>query len=85
MSDTPSISSASALFGRQADNLNRAKTATSSTFANILNQTQVAVGLRSKTGFSAGATYESQTLAGRTKATYDSAVNATKALLHIKP
>ena len=82
---TSSISSSTAAFlGRQADNLNRAKAATSSTFANILNQTQVAVGLKPKTGFSSGATYEAQTIAGQTKAAYDSAVNATKAALHIK-
>jgi hypothetical protein len=85
MSDTSSISSSvSSLFGRQANNLDQAKATTSSTFANILNQTQVAVGLRSKTGFSAGATYEAQTIAGQTKATFDSVVNATKSVLHIK-
>jgi hypothetical protein len=42
------------------------------------------VGLRSKTGFSSGATYEAQTIAGQTKATLNNAVNATKAALHIK-
>ena len=85
MADTSSISSSTAAFlGRQADNLNRAKATTSSTFANILNQTQVAVGLRPKTGFSSGATYEAQTLSGQTKAAYDRAVDATKAALHIK-
>ena len=45
---------------------------------------QVAVGLRPKTGFSSGATYEATTIAGQTKATYNSVVNATKAALHIK-
>ena len=85
MSDTTSVSSSTAAFlGRQVDNLNKAKAATSSTFANILNQTQVAVGLRPKTGFSSGATYEAQTLAGQTKAAYENVVNATKAALHIK-
>jgi hypothetical protein len=86
MGGTSSVSSsAGAFIGRQAENLNQAKTATSSTFANILHQTEVAVGLRSKTGFSAGATYETQTVAGQTKALYNNAVNATKAALHIKP
>jgi hypothetical protein len=86
MGDTSSVSSAAGAFiGRQADNLNQAKAATSTTFANILHQTQVAVGLRSKTGFSAGATYETQTIAGQTKALYNNAVNATKAAFHIKP
>ena len=84
MGNTPVSSSTSAFLGKQVDNLNRAKAATTSTFANILNQTQVAVGLRPKTGFSSGATYEAQTIAGQTKATYNSVVNATKSALHIK-
>jgi hypothetical protein len=85
MTDTSSISSSTAAFlGRQADNLHRAKAATSSTFANILNQTQVAVGLKPKTGFSSGATYEAQTISGQTKAAFDNAINATKSALHIK-
>jgi hypothetical protein len=85
MGNTSVSSSTSAFVGRQMDNLNQAKAATSSSFANILHQTQVAVGLRSKTGFSSGATFETQTLAGQTKAVFNSAVNATKAALHIKP
>ena len=85
MGSTSSVSSSVPAFaGNQANNLNQAKTATSSTFANLLHQTQVAVGLRSSTGFKAGATYEAQTIAGQTKATFDSAVNATKTALHIK-
>jgi hypothetical protein len=39
---------------------------------------------RSQTGFTSGATYDTQTIAGQTKATLNSAVNATKSLLHIK-
>ena len=78
-------SSTSPVLGRQADNLNRAKAATSSTFANILHQSQVAVGLRAKTGFSAGATYDNQTIAGQTKAVFSNALNATKSALHLKP
>ena len=86
MTDTSSISSSTVAFlGRQADNLNRAKAATSSTFANILHQSQVAVGLRAKTGFSAGATYDNQTIAGQTKAVFSNALNATKSALHLKP
>jgi hypothetical protein len=85
MGDTSSVSSSTAAFlGRQVSNINQAKAATSSTFANILNQTQIAVGLRPKTGFSSGATYEAQTIAGQTKATFNSVVNATKTALHIK-
>jgi hypothetical protein len=85
MSDTSSVSSSvGAFIGRQADNLNKAKAATSSSFANVLHQTQVAVGLRSKTGFTSGATYESQTLTGQTKAVFDNTLNATKSVLHVK-
>jgi hypothetical protein len=86
MADTSSVSSSTVAFlGRQADNLNRAKAATSSTFANILHQSQVAVGLRAKTGFSAGATYDNQTIAGQTKAVFSNALSATKSALHLKP
>ena len=92
MGSTSSVSSSVPAFaGNQANNVNQAKNnvsqakvATTSTFANLLHQTQVAVGLRSSTGFKAGATYEAQTIAGQTKATFNSAVNATKAALHIK-
>jgi hypothetical protein len=85
MTDTTSVSSSTAAFlNRQANNVNQAKAATGSAFANMLNQTQVAVGLRPKTGFTSGATYEATTIAGQTKAAYDSVVNATKAALHIK-
>jgi hypothetical protein len=86
MADTSSVSSSTVAFlGKQTDNLNRAKAATSSTFANILHQTQVAVGLRAKTGFSAGTTYDNQTIAGQTKAVFSNALNATKSALHLKP
>jgi hypothetical protein len=85
MGSTSSVSSSVGAFaGTQANNVNQAKAETSSTFANILHQTQVAVGLRSKTGFAAGATYESQTLAGQTKATFNSAISATRSLLQLK-
>jgi hypothetical protein len=85
MGDTSSVSSSTAAFlNRQANNVSQAKAATGSVFANLVNQTQVAVGLRPKTGFSSGATYEAQTIAGQTKATYNSVVNATKSALHIK-
>jgi hypothetical protein len=86
MADTSSVSSSTVAFlGKQADNLNKAKAATSSTFANILHQTQVAVGLKAKTGFSAGATYDNQTIAGQTKAVFNNALSATKSALNLKP
>jgi hypothetical protein len=85
MGNTSSVSSSATAFaGKQATNLDQTKAATTSSFAGVLHQVQVAVGLRSSTGFKAGATYEAQTIAGQTKATFSSALNATKAALHIK-
>jgi hypothetical protein len=85
MGSTSSVSSSPSSFvGRQIDNLNKARAATTTTFAGLLNQAEVAVGLKSKTGFTAGATYDTQTLAGQTKATFKHALDATKAALHIK-
>jgi hypothetical protein len=71
---------------KPANNPNQAQaqTGSSSLFGNLLRKTEVAIGVRSQTGFSSGATYETQTIAGQTKATLNSAVNATKSLLHIK-
>ena len=65
-------------------NRDQAEAPTSSAFGNLLRQTEVAVGLRSKTGFSAGATYEATTVAGQTKATFNNAVNATRSFFNIK-
>jgi hypothetical protein len=69
---------------KPASNLNQAEAASSSLFGNLLRRTEVAIGVRSQTGFTSGATYDTQTIAGQTKATLNSAVNATKSLLHIK-
>jgi hypothetical protein len=80
----PIPSSAPAVVSRPTNTVNQAEAATSSTFGNLLRQSQVAMGLRSKTGFSSGATYEAQTVIGQTKATLDNAVNATKSFFHIK-
>ena len=74
--------SAPAVTSKPANNVTQA--ATSSVFGNLLRRTEVAIGLKSQTGFSSGATYEAQTIAGQTKATFDNAVNATKSFLHIK-
>ena len=87
MSDVSSISSSLQTFiGRQIDDLNKAKAATSASFANVLHNVETAVGLRPKTGFTtSGATYEANTIAGKTKAAFNDALNATKSALHIKP
>jgi hypothetical protein len=69
---------------KPATSLSQAPAASSSLFGNLLRKTEVAMGLKSQTGFTSGATYETQTIAGQTKATLNSAVSATKSLLHIK-
>ena len=62
----------------------QAPAASSSLFGNLLRKTEVAIGVRSQTGFTSGATYDTQTIAGQTKATLNNAVSATKSFLHIK-
>lgn len=87
MGDTTSVtSSIGAFVGRQIDDLNKAKAATSASFTSILQHVETAAGLRPKTGFTtSGATYEATTIAGKTKAVFNDALNATKSALHIKP
>jgi len=87
MSDTSSVSSSvGAFFGRQIDDWNKAKAATSASFTNVLHNVETAVGLKPKTGFtSSGATYEANTIAGKTKSIFNDALNTTKSALHIKP
>ena len=69
---------------KPASNPSQAEAASSLLFGNFLRKTEVAMGLKSQTGFTGGATYDSQTIAGQTKATINGAVNATKSFLHIK-
>jgi hypothetical protein len=80
----PVPSSTPPVVSKPVSNLNQAEAASSSLFGNLLRRTEVAIGVRSQTGFTSGATYDTQTIAGQTKATLSSAVNATKSLLHIK-
>jgi hypothetical protein len=80
----PVPSSTPPVVSKPAANLSQAPAASSSLFGNLLRKTEVAIGVRSQTGFTSGATYDTQTIAGQTKATLNSAVNATKSLLHIK-
>jgi hypothetical protein len=85
MGSTSSISSsAPPVVSNVTNNLSQAQSASSSLFGNLLRKTEVAMGLKSQTGFTSGATYDTQTIAGQTKATVNSAVNAAKSLLHIK-
>jgi uncharacterized protein (DUF927 family) len=85
--DTPSISSSlGAFIGRQIDDLNKARAATSASFAKILQDVETGIGVRPKTGFTtSGATYDATTIAGKTKAAFNDALNATKSALHTKP
>jgi hypothetical protein len=80
----PVPSSTPPVVSKPASNVSQAETASSSLFGNLLRRTEVAIGVRSQTGFTSGATYDTQTIAGQTKATVNSAVNATKSFLHIK-
>ena len=85
MSDTSSVtSSASAFVGKQVADLNRVADSTKASFATALHHVETAIGIRAKTGFTAGPTYEAGTLAGRTKAVFNNALDATKSALHIK-
>lgn len=88
MGDTSSVSSSSigAFIGRQIDDLNKARAATSASFTSLLNNVETAVGLKPKTGFTtSGATYEANTIAGKTRAAINNAVDTTKSALHTKP
>ncbi len=87
MSNVSSItSSIGAFIGRQIDDFNKARAATSASFANALHNVETAVGVRPKTGFTtSGATYEATTIAGKTKAALNDALTATKSALQIKP
>jgi len=86
MTDISSVtSSATAYVARQAADLNKAASAATTSFASTLSKVQNAVGLGPRTGFTAGPTYEANTLAGQTKAAFDNALSATKTALHIKP
>jgi hypothetical protein len=86
MTDISSVtSSATAFVARQAADLNKAASAATTSFASTLSKVQNAIGLGPRTGFTAGPTYEANTLAGQTKAAFDNALSATKSALHIKP
>jgi hypothetical protein len=83
MSDTFSVTpSTSTFIDRKVADLKRAQQATTASFASALHHVETAA----RTGFTtSGATYEANTLAGRTRATFNNALDATKSALHIKP
>ena len=86
MTDISSVSSsATAFVAKQAADLNKAASAATTSFASALAKVQTTIGLKPKTGFTSGPTYEANSLAGQTKAAFNNALNATKSALHIKP
>ena len=80
----PIPTSAPAVISKPTNKPSQAEAPTSSLFGNLLRRTEVAMGARSKTGFSAGATYDATTIAGQTKATFNNTIDATRSFLHIK-
>jgi hypothetical protein len=86
MADLTSVaSSAAALFARPTAAIKQAANATSSSFSASLAKVQSVVGVRPKTGFTGGPTYEAGTIAGQTKAAFNDTVSAAKSALNIKP
>jgi hypothetical protein len=86
MTDLSSItSSVSSTLSKQTAAVGKAANAAQTSFAHTLSKVEVAIGVKPKTGFTAGPTYEAGTLAGQTKAAFNHAIDVTKAALHIKP
>jgi hypothetical protein len=90
MTDISSVtSSAAAIVAKQAASLNKAASAATTSFANTLSKVQSTVqstiGIRPRTGFAAGPTYEAGTLTGQTKAAFNHTLDVTKSALGIKP
>jgi hypothetical protein len=86
MTDLSSItSSISSTISNQTAAVGKAASATQKSFSHTLSQVEMAIGLKRKTGFVSGPTYEANTLAGQTKAAFNHAIDVTKAALHIKP
>ena len=84
MTDIASIaSSVTSAISRQTAELGKAADATKKSFAETLSKVETTVGLKPKTGFTAGPTYEASTLTGQTKAALNNAVNTVKSALHI--
>jgi hypothetical protein len=85
MTDLSSItSSATSFVANQTAKLGKAVDDTKTSFAAALNRTEVNVGLKPKTGFTAGPTYEATTLSGQTKAAFNHTLNEVKSVLHLK-
>ncbi len=86
MTDLSSItSSASTFVAKQTAQLNKAASDVNNSFTRALNNVETTIGVKPKTGFTSGPTYEANSLTGQTKAAFSNALNATKSALHIKP
>jgi len=86
MTDISSVaSSAAAMITKPITELNKAASAATTSFASTLFKVQTAIGIKPKTGFASGPTYEAGTLTGQTKAAFNNTLNAAKSVLHIKP
>jgi hypothetical protein len=84
MTDIASIaSSVTSALSKQTAELGKAAEATKKSFAETLSKVETTVGLKQKTGFTAGPTYEASTLTGQTKAALNNAVTTVKSALHI--
>ena len=84
MTDIASIaSSVTSVLSKQTAELGKAADATKKSFADTLSKVETTIGLKQKTGFTAGPTYEANTLTGQTKAAFTNAVNTVKSTLHI--
>jgi hypothetical protein len=81
MTDLSSVtSSISAAVNQKTANLKQAANTVTSSFSNALNRVETTVGIKPKTGFTRGPTYEANqasTLTGQTKAALSNAVNNT--------
>ena len=75
MTDLSSItSSATAYVAKQTAQLNKAASDTANSFTRALNTVQTTIGVKSKTGFTSGPTYEANSLTGQTKAAFNNAL-----------
>jgi hypothetical protein len=88
MTDLSSVtSSISAGFAKQTANVKQAASTVTSSFSSALTRVETTVGIKPKTGFTSGPTYEANqagTLTGQTKAAFNNTINAAKSVLHIK-
>jgi hypothetical protein len=84
MTDISSIASSfTSTISKQTAQLGKAADATRKNFGDVLSKVETTIGLKPKTGFTAGPTYEASTLAGQTKAALGNAAKAVKSALHI--